>query len=66
VVQTGSISLMTWASEYSNEPSGSIHCWEVLEWLYNWRRKLSQTASSAISIEKKTASDELQISARKQ
>jgi hypothetical protein len=20
-----------------NEPSGSIKCWEVLEWLHNWR-----------------------------
>jgi hypothetical protein len=23
--------------EHDNEPSGSIKCWEVLEWLYNWR-----------------------------
>jgi hypothetical protein len=22
--------------EYGNEPSGSIKCWEVLEWLHNW------------------------------
>jgi hypothetical protein len=23
--------------ECSNEPSGSIKCWEVLEWLHNWQ-----------------------------
>jgi hypothetical protein len=23
--------------EHDNEPSGSIKCLEVLEWLYNWR-----------------------------
>jgi hypothetical protein len=23
--------------EHSNEPSGSIKCWEVLEWLHNWQ-----------------------------
>jgi hypothetical protein len=23
--------------ESSNEPTGSIRCWEVLEWLQNWR-----------------------------
>jgi hypothetical protein len=23
--------------EHGDEPSGSIKCWEVLEWLYNWR-----------------------------
>jgi hypothetical protein len=23
--------------EYGNEPSGSIKCWEFLEWLHNWR-----------------------------
>jgi hypothetical protein len=22
--------------EHGNEPSGSIKCWEVLEWLHNW------------------------------
>jgi hypothetical protein len=22
--------------EHSNEPSGSIKCWEILEWLHNW------------------------------
>jgi hypothetical protein len=22
--------------ENGNEPSGSIKCWEVLEWLHNW------------------------------
>jgi hypothetical protein len=22
---------------HGNEPSGSIKCWEVLEWLHNWR-----------------------------
>jgi hypothetical protein len=22
-------------SEHGNEPSGSIKCWEVLEWLHN-------------------------------
>jgi hypothetical protein len=21
----------------SNKPSGSIKCWEVLEWLHNWQ-----------------------------
>jgi hypothetical protein len=26
-----------WRGEYGNEPSGSINCWEVLEWLYNWQ-----------------------------
>jgi hypothetical protein len=23
--------------EHGNEPSGSIKCWEILEWLRNWR-----------------------------
>jgi hypothetical protein len=23
--------------EHGDEPSGSIKCWEVLEWLHNWR-----------------------------
>jgi hypothetical protein len=23
--------------EHGIEPSGSIKCWEVLEWLHNWR-----------------------------
>jgi hypothetical protein len=23
--------------EHGNEPSGSIKCWEFLEWLYNWQ-----------------------------
>jgi hypothetical protein len=23
--------------DYGNEPSGSIKCWEVLEWLHNWQ-----------------------------
>jgi hypothetical protein len=23
--------------EHGNEPSGSIKCWEVLEWLRDWR-----------------------------
>jgi hypothetical protein len=23
--------------EHVNETSGSIKCWEVLEWLHNWR-----------------------------
>jgi hypothetical protein len=32
--------------ECGNEHSGSIKCWEVLEWLHNWR-----TLSSVSSIE---------------
>jgi hypothetical protein len=24
-------------SEHGNEPSGSIKCREILEWLHNWR-----------------------------
>jgi hypothetical protein len=23
--------------EHGNEPSGSIKCWQVLEWLHNWQ-----------------------------
>jgi hypothetical protein len=23
--------------EHGNEPSGSMKCWEVLEWLHNWQ-----------------------------
>jgi hypothetical protein len=23
--------------EHGNEPSGSIQCWEILEWLHDWR-----------------------------
>jgi hypothetical protein len=23
--------------EHDNEPSGSINCWETLEWLSDWR-----------------------------
>jgi hypothetical protein len=28
---------MEGSPEHGNEPSGSIKCWEVLEWLHNWR-----------------------------
>jgi hypothetical protein len=24
-------------AEHGNEPSGSIKCWKILEWLRNWR-----------------------------
>jgi hypothetical protein len=30
--------------EHSNEHSGSIKCWEVLEWLYNWRLLMKGSA----------------------
>jgi hypothetical protein len=23
--------------EHGTEPSGSIKCWEILEWLHNWQ-----------------------------
>jgi hypothetical protein len=23
--------------EHGNEPSGSLKCWEVLEWMHNWQ-----------------------------
>jgi hypothetical protein len=23
--------------EHGNEPSGSIECWEFIEWLHNWQ-----------------------------
>jgi hypothetical protein len=23
--------------EHGDEPSGSLKCWEMLEWLHNWR-----------------------------
>jgi hypothetical protein len=31
--------------EHGNEPSDSIKCWEVLEWLHNWHllKKVSAT-----------------------
>jgi hypothetical protein len=28
---------MEGSCEHGDEPSGSIKCWEVLEWLHNWR-----------------------------
>jgi hypothetical protein len=28
---------MEGSCERGNEPSGSIKCWEVLEWMYNWQ-----------------------------
>jgi hypothetical protein len=31
--------------EHNNEPSGSIRCWEVLEWLHNWRLLKKGSAS---------------------
>jgi hypothetical protein len=35
---TGSIwGPMKGSCEHGNEPSGSIKCWEVLEWLHNWQ-----------------------------
>jgi hypothetical protein len=41
MVGIGSIWLMIGTSEGScergNEPSGSIKCWDVLEWLHNWQ-----------------------------
>jgi hypothetical protein len=24
--------------EHGNEPSGSTKCWQILQWLHNWRR----------------------------
>jgi hypothetical protein len=29
--------LLQGSCEHGDEPSGSIKCWEVLEWLHNWR-----------------------------
>jgi hypothetical protein len=31
--------------EHGDEPSGSIKCWQVLEWLYNWRLLKKDSAS---------------------
>jgi hypothetical protein len=31
------IHVMEGSSEHGIEPSGSIKCWEVLEWLHNWQ-----------------------------
>jgi hypothetical protein len=28
---------MEGSCEYGNKTSGSIKCWEVLEWLHNWQ-----------------------------
>jgi hypothetical protein len=37
MVWIGLIWLRIGTSEQGNELSGSIKCWEVLEWLHNWR-----------------------------
>jgi hypothetical protein len=41
MVWTGSIWLrigpVEVSCEHGDETSGSINCWEVLEWLHNWR-----------------------------
>jgi hypothetical protein len=40
MVWAGSIWLRIGASghrEHGDEPSGSVKCWEVLEWLHNWQ-----------------------------
>jgi hypothetical protein len=33
--------------EHGNEPSGSIKCWVILEWLHNWL--LLKKSSAAVS-----------------
>jgi hypothetical protein len=35
VVWTGLVWLRIGTGEYGNEPSGSIKCWETIEWLHN-------------------------------
>jgi hypothetical protein len=30
------IGVMEGLCEHGNEPSGSIKCWEIVEWLSNW------------------------------
>jgi hypothetical protein len=35
VVQEGD--LREGSCEHGNEPSGSMNCWEVLEWLHKWQ-----------------------------
>jgi hypothetical protein len=30
--------------EHCNEPSGFIKCWEILEWLRNWRVHMKSSA----------------------
>jgi hypothetical protein len=32
--------------EHGNEPSGSVECWEILEWLHNWRSASQEGLSS--------------------
>jgi hypothetical protein len=36
---------MEGSSEHGNEPSGSIKCWKVLEWLHNLRLLKKGSAS---------------------
>jgi hypothetical protein len=40
--------------EHGIEPSGSIKCWEVLEWLHNWRllKKGSAAEVSTIRVQR--------------
>jgi hypothetical protein len=37
---------MEGSCEHRNEPSGSIKCWGVLEWLHNWQLLKEGSASS--------------------
>jgi hypothetical protein len=37
MVWVGSIWLRIGTSEHGDEPSGSLKCWEVPEWLHNWQ-----------------------------
>jgi hypothetical protein len=30
--------------EHGNEPSGSIKCWEIFEWLRDWRLRKKDSA----------------------
>jgi hypothetical protein len=35
--EIGWYGLVEGSCEHGNEPSGSLKCWEFLEWLHNWQ-----------------------------
>jgi hypothetical protein len=51
--------------EHGTEPSGSIKCWEVLEWLHNWRILKKGSALRVSKITYAICSDSFRVNGAK-
>jgi hypothetical protein len=46
---------MEGSCEHGNEPLGSIKCWEVLQWVHNWRLLKKGSAPCVSDVRRRTA-----------